>query len=320
MISSRRALLLAILAALTFGFFSGLLAVILEKNPWLQGGIANEFLHEVFSGGETQKKVAGNENNVHTSSMFILPSPFLFTFNSAGTLQEAGSALESTSPYFWLNSGGKLVINGANGTTIEGDLPVGDKWHTLYATSNPLDTDNGLHPQNLFRLVTKSSWENTSASADFKIDKDNLSTSPNRNASNGLLLMSRYASDGQTLYYAGIRVDGTAVIKKKYHGVYYTMAQKQIFPGTYNASTSPNLLPHGEWISLKSDTVTNADGSVTVTLSMKRAGETAWTKLLTSTDTGTNFGGTPPITGLSLAGIRTDFMDVEFDNYRLQNF
>ncbi len=251
--------------------------------------------------------------------MIIVPSPFLYQFNSTGTLYEAGSAYESTSPYWYLNSGGKLILTGTVGETIQGDLPLGDKWRTIYAAANPVDTDLGLHPQNLFRLVTKASWENTTAQAQFFIKKDELSASPNRNESNGLLLFSRYGDEGQTLYYSGVRVDGTAVIKKKYKGTYYTMAQKAIFPGTYSHDTNPNLIPHNEWISLKTTTKTNADNSVTITLSMLRQGQTTWTQLLTTTDTGKNFGSTPAITGLFLAGIRTDFMDVQFENFRIDS-
>lgn len=254
------------------------------------------------------------ENN----SVLIIPSPFIYSFSSVGVLQEAPSALESTSPYFWLSSGGEFFINGGTGGTIQGSLASGNKWRLLYSVTNPLDTDSGYHPQNIFRLVTKSSWNNFSEQADFFITKDELSASPNRNQSNGLLFMSRY-ENSQTLYYAGIRVDGTAVIKKKYQGTYYTMAQTKVFPGTWNATSNPNLLPHNEWISLKLTTVTNTDGSVTLIYYMKRENQTQWTQLIKVTDTGKNTGGTPPITGVFQAGIRTDFMDVDFDNYRIEN-
>ena len=39
------------------------------------------------------------------------------------------------------------------------------------------------------------------------VEADHFSTSPNRNSSNGVLLMSRYSDSGDTLYYAGMRVD-----------------------------------------------------------------------------------------------------------------
>ncbi|MBI5644830.1 hypothetical protein HY970_01915 [Candidatus Kaiserbacteria bacterium] len=244
-------------------------------------------------------------------------SPFIYSFNSTSTLYEAGSMQESTSPYWFVNSGAMMIIKNGIGSTAMGNLELGNKWQLLYAAMNPIDSDQGLHPQNTFRLVSRNSWDNVRLSAAFKIVRDNLSTSSNRNASNGLLFMSRYR-DSQTLYYAGVRVDGTAVIKKKYHGTYYTMAQKAIFPGTYDRALLPNLLPHGEWFNLKNETITNADGTVAVRLFMQRAGEPSWTKILETTDDGKKFGNTPPITGSAYVGIRTDFMDVLFDNYRAE--
>jgi hypothetical protein len=242
---------------------------------------------------------------------------FDYHFNSQGVLKETGLLGESTSPYWWVNSGGALLIDGETGSTMTGTAPLANLWRVLYAASNPIDTDNGTHPQNIFRLVTRSSWRNVQQEAMFYILQDNLSASPNRNASNGLLLMNRYADAGQTLYYAGIRVDGTAVIKKKYKGAYYTMAQKALFPGTYSGSRdNKNLIPHNEWIGLRSEVVTNSNGGVTIDFYMKRAGETSWTKLLEATDNG-QYGKTPPITAGGYAGIRTDFMDVKFEEYKL---
>lgn len=244
-------------------------------------------------------------------------SPFVYTFNSAGILKESSSMGESSSPYFWLNSGGELRLSGYTGSTIVGDLPESNTWNKLYAASSAVDTDQGDHPQNLFRLVTRNLWENVRAEAQFLILEDRFSSSPNQNSSNGLLLMSRY-KDSDTLYYAGIRVDGTAVIKKKYNGTYYTMAQKKVFPGTYSGSKDDvNLIPHREWLMLRSETVTQQDGSVVVKLYYKKRAATAWTKLLEAKDTG-NHGGTPPITGKGYAGIRTDFMDVRFEDMRLE--
>src|SRR6185369_16002123 len=145
----------------------------------------------------------------------------------------------------------------------------------------------------------------------------NFSSSTNRNASNGLLFFGRY-KDSETLYYAGIRVDGTAVIKKKYRGTYYTMAQKKIFQGTYEGvSSNKNLLPHNEWIEMRSDIKTNPDGTVAINLYIRREGKETWELLLSTFDDGVAFNNTPPITGEGAAGIRTDFMDVEFKDFRV---
>lgn len=251
---------------------------------------------------------------------FTLPAQAAGTliqdFSSTGTVYEAGASADSSSPYWWVNSGALMKLDGSVAQTNQGSLAATHPWRLTYLAANPTDTDNGYHPQNLFRLVTKDTWASASVVADYYIARDNWSDSPNQNASNGLLLMNRYAPDGQTLYYAGVRVDGTAVIKKKYRGTYYTMAQKKIFPGTYTAGDDTNLLPHGEWISLKSDVVTKTNGSARIDLYMKRAGETSWTLLISGTDDGVRYGNTPVISSGS-AGIRTDFMDVKFDRFRV---
>ncbi len=241
----------------------------------------------------------------------------LYTFNVDGVLYEAAPMSATKSPYWWLDSGAEIRIKDGVGATLQGDIDKSDPWYKEYRDTNAEDTDGGLHPQNLLRLVSRSMWDDVRVEASYFIVKDNLSTSVNRNESNGLLLMSRYQDDGQTLYYAGIRVDGTAVIKKKYKGTYYTMEQKQVFPGTYNHASSPNLLPHNTWIRLRSDTTTNTKGAVKVILSMKELPDGKWKQLISSVDDG-QYDKTPPITGSEPVGIRTDFMDVKFDDILME--
>ncbi len=237
-------------------------------------------------------------------------SSFHYSWNTSGVLDETDAMDKSSSPYWWLDSGAKLIIADGAASTIQGDLPKDNPWYEIYAVDNPTDTDGGIHPQSLLRLVSRSKWENVRIEASFMITGDHFSASEQRYASNGLLLMNRYARDGQTLYYAGIRVDGTAVIKKKFHGDYYTMAQEQIFPGTYDRDAHPNLLPHDTWIGLRSEITTNADGSVTVKLYYKLSG--GWILALVARDDGKKYDNTPPIMGRAYIGIRTDFMDVKF--------
>jgi hypothetical protein len=248
-----------------------------------------------------------------------LPSddtPFAFSFNTDGVLEEAGTPEESSSPFWWLNSGGRLIITDLHGETLRGIASPLDIWRIRYALTNPTDTDNGSRPQNIFRLVTRARWHDARISARFSIVGDDFSNSANRNSSNGILLMSRYRDAGQTLYYAGLRVDGTAIIKKKYHGTYYTLAQQKIFPGEYAGDRDDvNLIPHDEWIALESESSTQTDGSVTIALSIRRVGQEHWTTLITATDRG-QYGGTPPL-GIGFAGIRTDFMDARFDSFRI---
>src|SRR3989338_3479902 len=139
-------------------------------------------------------------------------SSFSYSFSVDGSLQESGSMDKSTSPFWWLNSGGLFILKDGLGMTIQGDLNAANKWNIAYASANPVDTDIGYRPQNIFRLVTKSKWQNFDQRVYFKITKLNMSESPNRNASNGFLLFNRYI-DGDNLYYTGVRVDGSVVIK-----------------------------------------------------------------------------------------------------------
>lgn len=243
--------------------------------------------------------------------------PFKYSFSQNGVLHEAGSPDESSSPYWWLNSGGTMPISGGMGMTGQGDISVASKWYRLYLKNNSLDTDGGLHPQNVFRLITRLTWEgNIRQEVYAKIIADRLSLSPNRNSSNGILLFNRY-KDANNLYYAGIRVDGSAVIKKKLGGVYHTMAQKQAFSeGKYERILNPNLLPKDTWIGIRSDTSTNPDKSVTVKLFVDEGKTGNWIEVLSATDDGLAFGG-PVIEAPGHGGIRTDFMDILFDDYRL---
>lgn len=245
----------------------------------------------------------------------LVDSPFKYNFYVSDVLEEIGSLLNSSSPYWWVNSGGQLVMKDGRGMTMQGNAPVGSKWRTLYAISSNTDTDGGLHPQNLFRLVGRSKWKDFTQQIYFKIVRDNLSDSPNRNASNGLLLFNRY-QDGDNLYYTGLRVDGTAVIKKKKNGSYYTLAQKKIFSGSYDEDNNPNLLPKDTWLGVRSKVYNNSDGSTSIHLYMDKNWNGRWTEILSAVDDGRSYGGSP-ISGEGYGGVRTDFMDVIFDQYNI---
>lgn len=245
-----------------------------------------------------------------------IPSPFIFSFNTDGLLAEASSSYESASPYWWLDSGGYLRIDDGIGQTVQGNLTDNDRWRRLYSKNNPTDTDDGYHPQNIFRLVSRSRWKNVREEVYFRINADNLSSSPNRNESNGLLLFSRY-KDGDNLYYTGVRVDGTAVIKKKIDGVYYPLDQRPLFDGAkYDRTQNPNLLPKATWIGLRSETLTATDGKVLLKLYVDIGKRGTWELAAEAVDDGT-LGG-PILNEKSYAGIRTDFMDVDFSDYRAE--
>lgn len=234
------------------------------------------------------------------------------TFSTWGTLEEAGSMATSSSDSWWLNSGGRLELRNGSARTIQGDLPNGDRWRAAYASADPTDTDGGVRPQNLFRLVTRSAWRNVREGFYFRIRATDLSNSPNRAESNGILIFSRYR-DSDNLYYAGVRVDGTAVVKKKSRGSYHLLGQTKILPGSYDRWSSPNLLPLDRRIGLKTRTTTQSDGSVLVEVFWNLLDGRGWVRLLEAVDTGD--AGGPPLDQAGFGGIRTDFMDVEFDTF-----
>lgn len=232
-------------------------------------------------------------------------------FSASGTVEETGSMFESGSVDWWVNSGGRMTLGGS-GKTVQGSLPSNDPWRLAYAVANPLDTDNGYHPQNIFRLLTRDRWKNFTQEASFRINALNLSASPNRAEHNGILFFNRY-QNGDTLYYAGIRVDGAAVIKKKKAGVYTTLAFARVYPGTYDRTSRPNLLPVNRWIGLRSEVEDVAGGGVSIQLSLSDSTRgSGWMPILEAIDTGAGGGA---ITTDGYGGIRTDFMDVEIDDY-----
>ena len=249
----------------------------------------------------------------HAGVALNVSSPFSYLFSVDGSLVESADPLLSTSGYWWVNSGAKMLLSGGDGKTVHGSLPANDKWRLLYATNNPTDTDNGYHPQNIFRLVGRSLWKNFHQEAYFKIDADNLSQSSNRNSSNGVLLFNRYQDD-DSLYYTGLRVDGYAVIKKKLNGVYSTLAYVKVLPGTYNRSSNPNLLPKNTWIGLRSELV-NVGGKLSLKLYTDIGKTGNWKLAATATDDGARGG---VIDKSGFGGIRTDFMDVSFDGYSIK--
>jgi hypothetical protein len=247
-------------------------------------------------------------------------SPFLYSFSVNGRLSEAGADAESTSPYWWLNSGAYMYLVDGVGTTVQNDLSLKDKWRLLYNKENAVDTDAGLHPQNIFRLITRQVWQaNVREETDFNFIKYNVSLSTERDVWNGALHFLRY-QDQDNLYYAGMRVDGHVVIKAKKNGNYYTMAEAPFWTGTaYDRNTNPvPLIPMNKWIAMRSEIRTNQNGSVTISLFVDDGKTGKWKTALTATDNGTSYGGAPILSG-GFGGFRTDFYDIKFDNFRLVN-
>jgi hypothetical protein len=244
-------------------------------------------------------------------------SQLIYSFNAPGVVHEAASMKESWSPYWWLAAGGRMEIADHVGRTVYGALPSSDTWNQQYARWNPLDTSNGLYPQNIFRLVSKSYWKDVDQSVLFQMNGVNMTDTPNRDGYSGVLLMSRYV-DQYSLYYAGVRMDGDVVIKKKYKGTYHTLAQKSHFSSSqeYNKYTNPSIIPMNRWIGMRSVTKTNSNGTVSIDLYLDETGTgNSWKKVLSVVDQNT---GSAVIDNVGHVGIRTDYANVQFDNYRIK--
>jgi hypothetical protein len=257
------------------------------------------------------------------SITYVIISPikkrgFTESFNEQLTIEENGSMYESGTDTWWVNSGGRMIIENGTGKTIQGDLPASDFQRQKYEKMNPEETDNGLHPQNIFRLVTKSKWLDFQQEVHFKINTYYKSNSIHRMASNGVLLFNHYL-DGDNLYYVGIRVDGSAIVKKKKDGVYYTMESKRVFPGKYDTEKNPNLLPLNTRIGLRSEISNQIDGTVSIKLFVDRQNTGKWELVINTIDDGKTFGGSV-IASEGYAGIRTDFMDAEFEDYSIEEY
>ena len=243
-------------------------------------------------------------------SFSVPPHAYRDSFHTDLKLEESNSA-SSTAPAPWrLSSGAQFVVQNGIGQTLQNDLDPTSPWYRAYAESNPVDTDGGMHPQNIFRLQTTDTWKNFTQQAYFRIGRINLSDSPNRNSSNGLFFFNR-AKDPNNLYYTGLRVDGAAVIKKKMNGEYMTLVEKKLFDGEYDPMDTPNLLPQHTWIGLKSEVQDAAGGKVRIRLFI--ADQTGnWKLVAETTDTSD-----PIFREAGYAGIRTDFMNVSFEAYSI---
>ncbi|PIR89291.1 MAG: hypothetical protein COU07_00105 [Candidatus Harrisonbacteria bacterium CG10_big_fil_rev_8_21_14_0_10_40_38] len=243
-------------------------------------------------------------------------SEIIYNFDEDEVIEESFFENKSNSDYWWLRSGGELTIENGIGKTIQGDLQENSYWKERYSKTNPRDTDNGENPQNIFRILTRKSWTNTEQRVYFYISKINKSESIYRNESNGIHLFNRYI-DSNNLYYTGIRVDGTAVIKKKQNGIYYTMAQNAVFKNNnpYSRDANPSLLPAHLWIGIRGEVNTNKDGTVSIKMYLDRNKTGNWVLVAEALDDGINYGG-PVISKSGRGGIRTDFLDIFFDNYK----
>lgn len=220
----------------------------------------------------------------------------------------------SENEQWWVSSGGELLISDGVAKTITGDLDETSEWFEPYSIgSNALITDGGRHPQNIFRVVQRDTWTNFSQEVYFYNERYNESESAEREASNGVFLMNRYI-DQDNLYYVGFRVDGTVVIKKKVEGVYHTIYTDTLFEGVYDRDTNPSLLPEKTWIGLRSVMEDIPGGQVNIKVYIDRDRRGSWELLGSALDDGKTYGG-EALTSAGKAGLRSDFMDVWYDDY-----
>jgi hypothetical protein len=240
---------------------------------------------------------------------------FFDDFSKNYIVVETAHRKKSAHPDWWVSSGAYFISNGVVGHPIIGDLNVGDRWRREYSKNNPIDTDGGFHPQNIFRLVQKDKWGDYEQSVYVKLLRYRSSDAAGRNASNGVFLFGRYL-DSDNLYYTGIRVDGLAVIKKKFDGHYHTLATAPLWPflTPYNRVSNPNQLPMAQWFGLKS-VVKNTNQGVLIEFYVDFKGSGDWRLIISALDAGV---GGAALADAGHVGLRTDFFDVVFDNYYVQ--
>ena len=234
---------------------------------------------------------------------------FREAFDEPWALEEAGSMARSASPDWWVNSGAWLFSGEGIGSTVLGTLGADDPWRLEYADSNPVDTDGGYRPQNVFRVLRRKLSSDFAQQLRFRIRRVNPSDSPNRNATNGVLLFLRYQNE-DNLYYAGIRVDGAIVLKKKLLGRYTTLASRRLYGREpYDRDERYNFLPGDRWLGLRTEIRNELAGTVRIRVWFDHGTGGGFVPVLEARDVRL------PILPAGHAGIRTDFMDVELDDY-----
>ena len=246
------------------------------------------------------------------SSSYLLSE----NFDVNTTIHQAARKDLSQSDVWWVNSGGLLVIENGIASTLIGRLPTGSTLQERYV-GKAERTDGGFRPQNIFRLLTIEKWKDTSIELVFRVVGTDSTPSIERTASNGILLFGRY-QDQDNLYYAGIRVDGYLMIKKKKDGEYKTLALQKVFDGTYDKEKTPNLIPQNKWMRLRAVYSNVRSELVDIEVSIDTDNDGEFDSETVVLDRGQFFGNfDTPYTQEGHAGIRTDFMDVEFSDYSI---
>jgi hypothetical protein len=235
------------------------------------------------------------------------------TFDRDTVIEEAPRAAVSRNPRWWVSAGGRVTFAEGTAYTIQGSLPPWDPWARAYARTKPVDTEQGRRPQNVFRMVTRETGRTFRQRVSVRIRSTNLAASTERGPFSGIFLESRFLNDNN-FYVAGLRFDGQAVIKKRREAEAFTVAIAPVYPGTYDRQSNPNLLPQNRWFSIRS-TIHDVPGGVRILLEIHDpALGPDWIPVLDVLD-GPGGADGRPVVGAGSAGIRTDFMDVQLDDY-----
>lgn len=258
----------------------------------------------------------------HFTYMAFFPRQVSYDhFDCNGALEEVGDPSESESALWWLDSGARFFVVNDVGRTLSGTLSSSSRWRMRYERSNSADTERGTRPQNIFRLFTRVPFQNIREEAYFRMFAYDTSESRNRNSSNGFSLISRY-QNANNFYYGGIRVDGSAVIKKKLDGAYRELAYAESFlPEQANGNAAQELISGQKSIGVRFKTTDTGNGQVELKLFVRtpsaspsetNSEKNEWREILSAVDNGTSG---RIIKSPGLAGIRTDFMDAEIAHY-----
>jgi hypothetical protein len=197
-----------------------------------------------------------------------------------------------------LLAGGYATVTEDGLETIQGAVEKDDPWRSKYLRSNAMDTESGYYPQNVFRLVTVESYKDSSTEVYFNVRNFNPSTSPNKNDSNGVYILSRYTEVGN-FYMAGLDMLGNAVIRKRLWGAYTTLTDAKLL----------EALPRDTLIGLRLVTETLSD---TTQLKLYVDQGEGLKLVMEVEDTG-------EIIKEGYAGLRSDFMDVVYENFKVEN-
>lgn len=263
-------------------------------------------------------------NNLLLTTIKEIPSKEFFEKNQKKFLidnfyinknyEEVSEEERDFSDRWWINSWGSFYVKDGVWKSIQWKVKEWTKWQIKYKEHNWwLDTDWWFYPQNLFRLISNKKFWNFNQYAYFKINRYMLSNSKNRYESNWFLLFNRY-KDSDNLYYAWIRVDGAAVIKKKLKWEYYTLASHKVYNWSYDRNENPNLIPINKWIWVKTEIKDLGSDKVSIELYVDTKNNWKWTLALRVIDDGKSTWWNI-IKGEWYTWVRTDFMDFEIDKY-----